>query len=458
MKLKILSIIFSILSGFVFLPVHAQIDTSLINIPYTNAEIQADGQLNDWHNYFEYTFSDTAEVIRNPLGYPIDGVYKEGVEEVIKFPRSRNLVSVWLCWNHDNLNVAFTVKDKHLFAEIDKGNDNPYIYLNDGVEIYIDSYFDSEGLMDVNDYQFMVDVLNNSIVFRGDYHKMDDPEYRVPKDMGQNVLFYSAVNILGHFNDSLRNDTGYIVELVIPFAGIGLNPTTGTTIKLDLCINDNDRFLSEYIKVQGEIPFTWHFNWVGYNDFGFPEAWRNAKLTGGPGWFERASGNMKKSWIYLFISIVAFSFVVFIMLFIKINKLRKMPHHEDVIPAKVLFIRGETPSEQSLSINQQYLQKANDYIITNANKSLNSEEIADELCISLRKLQRLTKEEMNCTPTNFIWIVKLNLASEFIKTNKGSISETAYEFGFSSPSYFSKLFKDYFGQSPIDYKKNVPDL
>jgi AraC-like DNA-binding protein len=52
-------------------------------------------------------------------------------------------------------------------------------------------------------------------------------------------------------------------------------------------------------------------------------------------------------------------------------------------------------------------------------------------------------------------MVKLNLAAEFLKNKKGNVSETAYEFGFSDPGYFSKLFNRHFRITPNDFlKKN----
>ena len=38
------------------------------------------------------------------------------------------------------------------------------------------------------------------------------------------------------------------------------------------------------------------------------------------------------------------------------------------------------------------------------------------------------------------------------KTEK-TVSEITYEVGFSSPSYFTKCYKEYFGESPTDFLK-----
>jgi AraC-like DNA-binding protein len=135
----------------------------------------------------------------------------------------------------------------------------------------------------------------------------------------------------------------------------------------------------------------------------------------------------------------------------RLNRLKRLPAQTEVAPSGFLFIGGEKNPGPSVSMNRNLLQKATDFIAANRTQSLNSEEVARNLGISLRKLQRITKEEMQCTPTSFIYIVKLNLAAEYLKGRQGNISETAYNFGFSDPSYFSKIFKKHFGVSPADY-------
>ena len=40
------------------------------------------------------------------------------------------------------------------------------------------------------------------------------------------------------------------------------------------------------------------------------------------------------------------------------------------------------------------------------------------------------------------------------RTDK-TVSEIAYEVGFSTPSYLTKCFRDYFGVSPSDYAKSM---
>jgi AraC-like DNA-binding protein len=50
-------------------------------------------------------------------------------------------------------------------------------------------------------------------------------------------------------------------------------------------------------------------------------------------------------------------------------------------------------------------------------------------------------------------VVKLRLSLELLKNSGETIAEIAYEVGFSSPSYFTKCFKDQFGVSPSEFAK-----
>jgi len=268
----------------------------------------------------------------------------------------------------------------------------------------------------------------------------------------------SSATFAGTINDSNDSDRGFIIEIRIPFEAIGIIPATGKKIKLDLCNNDNDYFLRAYDLSNPVKIITRPFNWSGLNNFGFPDYWKDAELTGKPGWLARMSGYVNSKWIMTFIVFSISSIVVLLFLLFRFNRLKVIPSYAEVAPVKLLFIKQDITENQTLTINQQYLQKATNYISDKSHEILNSEDVAKYTGISLRKFQRITKEELNCTPTNFIYIVKLNKAAEFIKNSQGNIAEAAYHFGFSSPSYFSKIFRNHFGVSPMEFKKSDNSL
>lgn len=66
-----------------------------------------------------------------------------------------------------------------------------------------------------------------------------------------------------------------------------------------------------------------------------------------------------------------------------------------------------------------------------------------------RKFAAITGQK----PTEFIRSIRLKRATDLIKDGRLSISEIAYQCGFSSPSYFNKRFKEMFGVSPTEYHR-----
>jgi len=54
------------------------------------------------------------------------------------------------------------------------------------------------------------------------------------------------------------------------------------------------------------------------------------------------------------------------------------------------------------------------------------------------------------SPSLFLRSIRLVRAKKMIKENKSTISEISYLVGFNSPAYFTKCFKEEFGNSPSD--------
>ena len=57
------------------------------------------------------------------------------------------------------------------------------------------------------------------------------------------------------------------------------------------------------------------------------------------------------------------------------------------------------------------------------------------------------------SPVDIIRLSRLNKAKALLATSGKTVSEIAYEVGFSAPSYFTKCFKDEFGISPSDLER-----
>lgn len=432
-----------------------QNDAADILIPYTQSHIVVNGKLNDWKNYSAIKFSDTLQELRPVPDRALMAFFDDSFDYSKTWqPLSKNTTEVWLCWDLENLYFAFLVEDQHLYAEVEPSGKTPEIHRNDGIELYIDSKADSHTKMDINDYQFIVDIAGNSIVFRGDRELMErDTTHATPKTTGQNIYYEYAVKVYDPSNRKC-GEPAYVVEMAIPFAAIGLRPETGLRFKADFANNDIDYNLEGATTYEEAALRYWAYNVSGYSDLGYPETWVSLQLAGVPGWIEQLSASSLRRFYRLYISLFTLSILVIAFLAYQMRRLKKIPVRSELPAASVVFLDRSTIQYTALSENQALLQKATDYLQANSHEIINSEDLARHLGLSLRKLQRITREEINSTPTAFIYIVKLNQAAGFIRSGQGNIAETAYHFGFSSPSYFSRMFKEHFGITPMEMKKS----
>lgn len=85
------------------------------------------------------------------------------------------------------------------------------------------------------------------------------------------------------------------------------------------------------------------------------------------------------------------------------------------------------------------------------NTNISVEKLSEELNISRVHLYRKIKEISGLTPVDYLRNFRLSKAVELLDKRRSSVSEVAYQTGFSSPAYFSKCFKDVFNMTPSEY-------
>lgn len=94
------------------------------------------------------------------------------------------------------------------------------------------------------------------------------------------------------------------------------------------------------------------------------------------------------------------------------------------------------------------LRKIIDEMLTDTNLSV--EDIGSRMGLGRVQLYRKTKALTGCSPNELIRNARLEKASQLLKTTDMTIAEITYEVGFSSPSYFTKCYKEQFGVNPTD--------
>ena len=87
------------------------------------------------------------------------------------------------------------------------------------------------------------------------------------------------------------------------------------------------------------------------------------------------------------------------------------------------------------------------------NSELSVEDLAADMNLSRVQLYRKVKSVTGSTPVELLRTARLNRAYRLLMTTDKSVSEIAYQVGFTAPSYFTKCFKEAYGMLPGDVRK-----
>jgi len=116
--------------------------------------------------------------------------------------------------------------------------------------------------------------------------------------------------------------------------------------------------------------------------------------------------------------------------------------------------------ENQPSMDDQLLCKIYQHIEDNLdNEHYSVEVLAHQVGLSRSTLHRKLIKLTSKSPSDLIKEKRLIRARKMLENNVATASEIAYKVGFSSPSYFTKVFKNYFQLSPGDIRKgNDPTI
>ena len=83
-----------------------------------------------------------------------------------------------------------------------------------------------------------------------------------------------------------------------------------------------------------------------------------------------------------------------------------------------------------------------------SDSNLSVEDVASEMNLSRVQLYRKVKAITGFTPVELIRKGRLVRARHLLETTDKTVSQVAYACGFSAPSYFTKCYKEEFGELP----------
>lgn len=109
------------------------------------------------------------------------------------------------------------------------------------------------------------------------------------------------------------------------------------------------------------------------------------------------------------------------------------------------------------SPNKTYVvQQIMKYMESHYREKISLDQIAENMYLSPFYISKLFKSETGDTPINYLISLRMEKAKELLDRNPAlSIQEAAAQVGYEDAYHFSKLFKKYYGLSPMYYKARI---
>lgn len=95
-----------------------------------------------------------------------------------------------------------------------------------------------------------------------------------------------------------------------------------------------------------------------------------------------------------------------------------------------------------------------EYITENYGEKIYIETLSDMVALSPDYFTKMFKDSIGKTPIDYINGVRVNHSLRLLTMTDTPINEIADRLGFSNPNYFHKIFKSYMSTSPLAYRKS----
>lgn len=104
------------------------------------------------------------------------------------------------------------------------------------------------------------------------------------------------------------------------------------------------------------------------------------------------------------------------------------------------------------------IEQSLDFIEEHLAEEISTEELANTACLSPFYFQRLFKRLVRKTVQEYVKLRRLAKVIENLKDTDRRILDIALDYGFSSHANFTRVFKETYGMTPDQYRKDLPML
>ena len=109
-------------------------------------------------------------------------------------------------------------------------------------------------------------------------------------------------------------------------------------------------------------------------------------------------------------------------------------------------------SSQTILKQQERMHRIHQFVEMNFQKPIDTQQIADEVNLTLPAFCRYFKKATKLTYTDFVNQYRVQYAKKLLIQDK-NVTEACFECGYESLSYFNRIFKKFAGVSPSAFKR-----
>ena len=137
-----------------------------------------------------------------------------------------------------------------------------------------------------------------------------------------------------------------------------------------------------------------------------------------------------------------------------INKVLTIDTQEDICVwishALDEFIESVYTSQDAKKMQQ--LKPAIEYMQYNYDQPLTLPDIAKAVHLSVSRLAHLFREQMGVTVVDYLTNIRINHAKRMLLTTDNNCTRICYEVGYNNQSYFTRVFKQTTGLTPLQFR------
>jgi len=357
-----------------------------------------------------------------------------GVDSIF-FQNNDNSITVKSVWNKSFLYFFIQVKDRYIMGDTARFRTADYYQMTTGklkqsgpmmalwnwddVELCFDFKKNRNFHRDKDDLDVLISPMG---VLQGNIAFFDSSYNGFISYLWKNNSNHRTV-VKGSINNNQDIDTGYTIELAIPWIDFGILPSKGQKFPFDLVNIDRDT------KNERKYFISWSgTSWLNNDN---ATEWGTLLL-------ERPESKIK------YYAVGLFAVVLLIFLFIYFSK---QYYYKKI--SRALAKRDDLTNYDSR------IQKALNYTDNEFFKNNLMDEIPLKLGLSKPYFLQLFKKELGIPFTHYLIKIRIEKAMEFIQKKEMNFSKIAVKVGFSNSQYFSKTFKRVTGKSPSQYKKET---